>query len=208
MQAWKHSVSPPFTRRTKDLAGSLKAWSKKKKPLQDQVNQLEKEIEQIQMAPPEEQDHNKEGQLTKDYEETMTKLTQYYKQRAKKHWATFGDRNTRFFHIAALKRRRRNRINSIRKPDGQVTFDPQQIASHFISFYEKLFTSTNTSISRNMHDVAAYQIEDEFTNSVPTKDEIWSILKDMKSDASPGLDGLNVAFLRLRAIGSVVISLS
>lgn len=39
-------------------------------------------------------------------------------------------------------------------------------------------------------------IQDDFTLSIPQKDEIWNILKDMRSDASPGPDGLNVAFYK------------
>ena len=35
---------------------------------------------------------------------------------------------------------------------------------------------------------------DHFTNSVPDKQEIFGILKDMRRNASPGPDGFNVAF--------------
>jgi hypothetical protein len=35
---------------------------------------------------------------------------------------------------------------------------------------------------------------DDFTNSVPDKQEIFGILKDMRRNASPGLDGFNVGF--------------
>ena len=52
------------------------------------------------------------------YEENMTKLTEFYRQRAKKHWATHGDKNSRYFHISVLKRRRRNRIVSINNDKG------------------------------------------------------------------------------------------
>lgn len=39
-------------------------------------------------------------------------------------------------------------------------------------------------------------IQDEFTNSVPDKEEVWNILKGMRNDASPGPDGLNAAFYK------------
>ena len=36
----------------------------------------------------------------------------------------------------------------------------------------------------------------DFTNSIPDKEEIWNIIKEMKKDASPGPDGFNVGFYR------------
>ncbi|WVZ84428.1 hypothetical protein U9M48_031461 [Paspalum notatum var. saurae] len=39
-------------------------------------------------------------------------------------------------------------------------------------------------------------INDAFTQSVPDKEEIWDIIKQMRSDASPGLDGFNAAFYK------------
>lgn len=34
----------------------------------------------------------------------------------------------------------------------------------------------------------------DFTNSIPSKQEIWETLKSMKKNASPGPDGFNVGF--------------
>jgi hypothetical protein len=39
-------------------------------------------------------------------------------------------------------------------------------------------------------------IQDEYTNSIPDKDEIWGIMKGMRNDASLGPDGLNTAFYK------------
>jgi hypothetical protein len=76
----------------------LKKWSKKKKSLQHQLDAIHAEIEAIQMQPVQMQDHAKEVNLTYQYEQTMTKLTEFYRQRAKKHWAHDGDRNSSYFH--------------------------------------------------------------------------------------------------------------
>jgi hypothetical protein len=76
------------------------------------------------------------------YEETMTKLTEYYRQRAKKHWATQGDRNTSYFHNAVIKRRRRNRIVSIRDAHGNIIHNPDDIAAEFVNYFKNIFHST------------------------------------------------------------------
>ena len=69
---------------TNHLAGSLKIWCKKKKPLQQELNNIQDQIKQIQLKPWNTQDHRLEASLTKRYEQTMTKLTEFYKQHAKK----------------------------------------------------------------------------------------------------------------------------
>jgi hypothetical protein len=94
---WDVSKNKSFSNRTNHLAGSLKIWCKKKKPLQQELNNLEDQINQIQLKAWEEQDHKLESSLVERYEQTMTKLTDSYMQRAKKQWVKDGDRNTSFF---------------------------------------------------------------------------------------------------------------
>jgi hypothetical protein len=86
--AWDLSAAKPFHSRTTNLAGTLKKWCKKKKPIQQQLDKIQQQINSIQMQPIQEQDHSLEVKLIAQYEENMTKLTEFYKQRAKKHWAT------------------------------------------------------------------------------------------------------------------------
>jgi hypothetical protein len=105
--AWVATVHKPFHARTTNLAGTLKRWCKKKKPIQQQLEVIQDQINNIQLQPVHMQDHSLEAKLIAQYEETMTKLTDFYRQRAKKHWATQGDRNTSYFHHVVLKRRRR-----------------------------------------------------------------------------------------------------
>ena len=124
----------------------------------------------------------------------MTKLTESYRQRAKKHWATHGDRNTTYFHNAVLKRRRRNRVASINDPFGNNLIDRHDIAGEFVNYFQNIFRSSapnNFEIGSNSTEVHHMQ---DFTNSVPDKEEIWTILKSMKKNASPGPDGFSVGF--------------
>jgi hypothetical protein len=105
------------------------------------LQEIEQRIQEIQEKPIQEQDNNEEEKLIESYEQTMTKLTQHYKQRAKKHWATHGDKNSKYFHISLLKRRRRNRIVSIKNSQGQITLDPKEIAKCFVNYFKNIFSS-------------------------------------------------------------------
>ena len=130
--AWISATNMNFSARTNNLAGALKVWCKKKKPINQELNSLEEQIKSIEMKPILEQDHKLEASLISRYEENMTKLTEFYRQRAKKHWATKGDINTSYFHQAVLKRRRKNQIVSIQDNSNITHFKPENIAHTFV----------------------------------------------------------------------------
>jgi hypothetical protein len=114
----------------------------------------------------------------------MTRLTHYYKQRAKKHSATHGDKNSRYFHISVFKRRRRNRIVSIENSQGKTTLDPEEISQCFVNYFKSIFTTSANNLEQNMQVLHTGTSRGDFSNSVPNKEEIWNILKEMKNDAS------------------------
>jgi hypothetical protein len=185
--AWISTANKSFSARTNHLAGALKIWCKKKKPLQVELNNLEEQIKQIQMQPVENQNHSLEASLVTRYEQTLTKLTDSYVQRAKKQWVKDGDRNTTFFHHAIVKRRRRNTIASIKDEYDVLQFTPDQISNTFVNYFRSIFASPNANNGRP-------QGNQDYTYSIPDEQEIWETLKDMKRNASPGPDGFNVEF--------------
>ena len=135
-----------------------------------------------------------EANLIAQYEETMTKLTEFYRQRAKKHWATQGDRNTSYFHHAVLKRKRRNRIVAIKDVHDNILHDPDDIAAEFVNYFQNIFRTSGANINRSTLNSTQPEETPGFTNSIPDKQEIWEILKEMKKNASPGPDGFNAGF--------------
>lgn len=145
-------------------------------------------------ATTQQQDHDLEAKLVGQYEVNLTKLTKYYQQRAKKHWAIFGDRNTAFFHSAVQKCLRRNRIVSIHDAHGNELFDPNDIANEILNYFRSIFTSSSSNTVRYIPNMNVWNHADDFTNSVPDKQEILEILKAMRRNASPGPYGFNVAF--------------
>jgi hypothetical protein len=191
---WLSTANKPFSVRTKHLAGALKIWCKKKKPLHQEIVGLEEQMRQIQMKPIHQQDQAIQMSLANRYEQALTKLTDFYMQRAKKQWVNDGDRNTSFFHRAVIKRKRRNTIVSVKDENDVVHFMPDKISNTFVNYFRSIFASTNTNNGRPYMGTKLPQDTQDYTYSVPDEQEVWETIKEMKRNASPGPDGFNVEF--------------
>jgi hypothetical protein len=207
--AWLSTKNKSFSARTNHLAGTLKIWCKKKKPLHLEINNLGEQLKQIQMKPLAEQDHGLQMTLSTRYEQSITKLTDFYMQRAKKQWVKDGDRNTSFFHHAAVKRRRRNTIASVKDENNVLHFMPDKISNTFVNYFRSIFSSTNANNGRPYTATTLPQDDQDKTYSTPDEQEILDTLKEMKRNASPGPDGFNVEFYiaTWEWIGSDVVQL-
>ncbi|KAE8785959.1 hypothetical protein D1007_40298 [Hordeum vulgare] len=64
-----------------------------------------------------------------------------WRQRARIQWLLEGDQNTTFFHQKASGRRKKNRIESVARPDGTVCNDPMELQQMVVEFYENLYAS-------------------------------------------------------------------
>jgi predicted transcriptional regulator len=66
-------------------------------------------------------------------------------QRSRIQWLAEGDKNTKFFHLRASKRKRRNKIISLTRANGTVTNDQHEISRMARDFYSHLYTSEGTT---------------------------------------------------------------
>ena len=64
-----------------------------------------------------------------------------WRQRARLEWLSAGDRNTRFFHLRASQRRKRNMIKALANSLGVIIDDPGALRSMVSDFYKSLYTS-------------------------------------------------------------------
>lgn len=65
----------------------------------------------------------------------------YWKQRAMAHWLQNEDRNTSFFHVCALERRKVNLIKSLKNNDGGVEEGEEELITLIANYYKQLFSS-------------------------------------------------------------------
>uniref|UniRef100_J3M5K5 Endonuclease/exonuclease/phosphatase domain-containing protein n=1 Tax=Oryza brachyantha TaxID=4533 RepID=J3M5K5_ORYBR len=138
---WSHSGNVPFCVKLSNLSSGIKKWSKKKKPLQYQMVETEQKLLAIQASPNRHMLIDQELSLSIAYDSILQNLSDFYKQRAKKHWIEEGDRNTAFFQHAVQKRKHKNQISSLMINDNFIR-DQKEISNCFVSFFVNLFSSS------------------------------------------------------------------
>ncbi|KAJ1295410.1 hypothetical protein BS78_01G221600 [Paspalum vaginatum] len=198
--SWHKSRNKPFHLKAFYLASDLKTWRKKAPKLNDQLETIENLIVQDQLKPYSPQNHSLQEDLIHQHHQIMIKQSEYHKQRVKKVWAIKGDRNTIFFQRAILKRATKNRIAYLVQEHGSPVTTQDQMACVFKNYFTNLFSSQyadhNDRQGAQQQTWEEETIQDDFTNSIPDKHEILQIVKGMRSDASPGPDGLNAGFYK------------
>ena len=124
---------------------------------------------------------------------------QMWKQRSCALWLQEGDNNTRYFHSRASHRFRRNRIDSLEDPGGEVCADEDGIANILVSYYQGLFTSSNPYGIGEVVAGIPCSISDEMNQSLNvehTREEVVMTLKQMEPLKASGPDGLPPLFFQ------------
>ena len=80
-----------------------------------------------------------------------------WRQRSWVTWPKEGDMNTKFFHLRANQRKKRNKIRKLKKEDGSFTEVEEEMANLSTTFYRDLYTSEGT------------EDMDQLLDSVPVK---------------------------------------
>jgi hypothetical protein len=68
-------------------------------------------------------------------------------------WLREGDRNSKFFHLSTLVRRRRNFIVEVLLPNGQWIHSRDEIENYFVDQFNELFHSSQPQIPHELDDL-------------------------------------------------------
>jgi hypothetical protein len=195
MNAW-HNKQGSLEQQLNHTLNALHNWGRKtfgiiprrvKEAQQDLLN-----LQQNQTTPNITNDHQI-NQKEKELDDLLEKEEMWWSQRSRALWVTHGDKNTKYFHQKASYRRKKNKIDSIKDTMDQTHNDQEDIENIFINHLQLLFTSQPTSNIDTTVQVVKNRLGQEmydYLNMDFTKDEVVIAIKDMKSLAAPGPDGL------------------
>ena len=83
-------------------------------------------------------------EVKKEINELLHHEEVFWRQRSRSIWLLAGDKNTKFFHIRASQRRRKNNIKGLYDRFGVLQTEEEQIAKIVEEYYKQLYTSTNS----------------------------------------------------------------
>ena len=116
---WKDLVAgSEFIRLYKKQASTRDALRKWNKEVfgncQNKINSLLQDIKEIQQGPPFENSGAAEDALQAKLFEWLLRIETLWRQKSRELWLKLSDRNTKFFHLSTIIRRKRNNIDAIR----------------------------------------------------------------------------------------------
>jgi hypothetical protein len=115
-----------------------------------------------------------------------------WKQRSRITWLAEGNKNTKFFHLRASVRRRKNKIKQLKREDRQLTEDEGELKLIVSNFYGNLYTSEATvnmegvlsTVPRKVSDIMNRDLLKEYSG-----EEVKQALFPMFPTKAPGPDG-------------------
>jgi hypothetical protein len=138
-----------------------------------------------------------EKKLQSELAEILKKEEMMWFQRSRAKWLMDGDRNTRYYHLKTINRRRYNNVIMLRNDVGEWVEDPVQLQSMVNNFYYDLFSKSNERwewmqadvtfpiLNRETFDMLGMPIEDQ---------EVKKALFSMSPWKAPSPDGYPAGF--------------
>lgn len=139
-----------------------------------------------------------ESSLIVKLEDILKQEEILWQQKARQNWLQNGDRNTRFFHMATVIRRRHNKIEGLKDATGNWVYEKEEIKKTIVDFFSDLFSVDN---GRAIPDDWPNLFENESfrplgLNCGVMEDDIKKALFFIGPMKAPGEDGLPALFLQ------------
>jgi hypothetical protein len=141
------------------------------------------------------------SQQIKDKENELDNLLDreeiWWKQRSRVDWLQHGDNNTKYFHMKASQRRKRNKITELKDCSGKSWREHTDIERILLDHFNMLFQKQQTQNIASTVEVVKDKLSQDMKEYLGTSFselEVYNAIKDMKSMAAPGPDGLPALF--------------
>lgn len=129
-----------FTANLNQLRSFLTQWSRESFPNNRKlINELLEKLNACKNDCCDENGRTKAADIAKQIDCLWEKEEQYWAQRSRVQWLSYGDKNTKFFHTTTVQRRQRNKVSRIRNSNGVWVEKDEEVASCFSSFFKDLF---------------------------------------------------------------------
>uniref|UniRef100_A0A2N9FSF1 Uncharacterized protein n=1 Tax=Fagus sylvatica TaxID=28930 RepID=A0A2N9FSF1_FAGSY len=188
----------------------LRKWNKEVfGHVQARIVEFSRNIEKIQLEDPTKGNVMEEAKLQAGMNSWLSRNELTWRQKSRETWLKDGDRNSKFFHISTVVRRRRNSIDAIRGDDSEWIVKVLEIREFVVGKFQEMFTAEEIA-SNELEDIIAPSItveENSLLCQVSTPIEIKNVLFGMQSMKSLDSNGLPPLFYKKywKVVGHSVI---
>jgi hypothetical protein len=161
------------------------------------IKETQKELDDLLNSHNSQTQTNNIRNKEKELDDLLEMEELWWSQRSKAMWLAQGDKNTKFFHQKVSQRRKKNKIEGIGNSMGNNHTEQEDIEQIFVNHFKTLFTSQQTYNIPVVTQVVENRINQEMYEHLIknfTAEEVYLAIKDMKSLAAPGPDGLPAKF--------------
>ncbi|KAK9939901.1 hypothetical protein M0R45_016581 [Rubus argutus] len=140
---------------------------------------------------------NLEAELIREYETLRDQENLFWKQKSRDKWLQEGDKNTKYFHLSTLIRRRKNKIEGLFDINGAWHTNTADMMKIAVSFFQNLFSDPGSEWSNFLIPWLFPRINDVQLESLckPVEMcEIKSALFSIGGLKTPGIDGFPALF--------------
>ncbi|KAL5752312.1 hypothetical protein ACOSQ2_022819 [Xanthoceras sorbifolium] len=138
-----------------------------------------------------------EQNLANEYNKIIEQEELFWLQKSRNCWLKEGDRNTKFFHLSTLVRRRHNKLEGLKDTRGMWTVDKEAIKNIAVNYFKDLFKSNNRDCDYDSIPRLFQSINDRekaYLNSKMSLEEVKISLFGIWGMKAPGPDGYSAAF--------------
>ncbi|KAL5785608.1 hypothetical protein ACOSQ2_008000 [Xanthoceras sorbifolium] len=152
-----------------------------------------------------------EYHLSSEYNDIINQEEMFWHQKSRNNWLRCGDRNTKFFHLSTMIRRRRNKIEGLRDVNGDWVDDKFGLKRIACDYFISLFSYKNASFDYASLPALFPTIDDISRENMCrgiSEEEVKSSLFDIRGLKAPGPDGFPKTQKRLASWKSATFSMA
>ncbi|KAL5831677.1 hypothetical protein ACOSQ4_017031 [Xanthoceras sorbifolium] len=140
-----------------------------------------------------------EGELLQEYNDIINQEEIFWLQKSRNTWLKEGDKNTKFFHMSTLIRRRHNKLEGIKNKEGCWINDISSMKMTATDYFKQLFSKTQVSTNLKDSAPAFYTLSEDCQRSLSLavqEEEIKESLFNIGGLKAPGPDGMPAIFFQ------------
>ncbi|XP_071676896.1 uncharacterized protein [Lolium perenne] len=162
-----------------------------------QIRTLQRDLAILRSQPGRVGPSMEEKETVAKLEEVLQREEIMWRQRSRIQWLAEGDKNTRFFHLRASQRKKKNRIAALARADGTPTSNEKEMGALANGFYKQLYTSEGVSSMEEVLNYVPTRVDREMNRALDASfqaKEVKEALFEMYPTKAPGPDGFPAHF--------------